>query len=500
MQNPSNLTGEPLYHEHKKTSDGATICNPRFRIIVSDWDSLCDDMIATGLGFRITEKGKTDINLEPGLYSIHSPLYGTDWKDENAFEDRYSCRCGYYTGKRYMDTETICPKCNKPVRYIDSDLKKTGWFILDRNHILNPAMYMKLSWFFGANHLNQMLKYVKENERAEFMDNKSSPYYGIGMIEFYENFDEILEYYYKKNKKREIYEFIRIHRNEIFVRSIPCYNMALRKWMQKNDDVKYSKDDKIFMKLFSDHMLLNDNFEWQRRVDYRKNRKKDTSYLRKENILRRIQEYANKLWENSFSTINDKEGIINEQILGGRLNFTARNVIVPAPHLRVDEISLGYTTFLELYRLELVALIHELYDVDFQRAWNIWYGASAVYSEKMYQLMMHLLTHNKLYVSIDRNPSINHGSYFTMRIAEISPDMTDYCMGIPPYVLQKPNADFDGDIMNIFCHKIGKIAEEYYIQSNPRSNMCVSHNDGNYDKETSLFKDGIVGLYAFLNC
>ena len=56
------------------------------------------------------------------------------------------------------------------------------------------------------------------------------------------------------------------------------------------------------------------------------------------------------------------------------------------------------------------------------------------------------------------------------------------------------------DILNIFCHKIGKIAEEYYIQSNPRSNMCVSHNDGNYDKETSLFKDAIVGLYAFLNC
>ena len=95
---------------------------------------------------------------------------------------------------------------------------------------------------------------------------------------------------------------------------------------------------------------------------------------------------------------------------------------------------------------------------------------------------------------------INSGSYVTMRVAEISSDMGDYCMGIPPYVLPKSNADFDGDILNIFCHKIGKIAKEYYIQNNPRSNMCVSHNDGNYDTETSLFKDAIVGLYAFLNC
>ena len=49
--------------------------------------------------------------------------------------------------------------------------------------------------------------------------------------------------------------------------------------------------------------------------------------------------------------------------------------------------------------------MHELYDVDYPTAWNMWYAASAVYSEKMYQLMMHLMTHNELYISIDRNPS-----------------------------------------------------------------------------------------------
>lgn len=405
MTNPSNMSGERLFNEHKHTSDGATICNPRFRIIISDWDSRCKDELTTGVGFRITEKGKTDVDLEPGMYSIHSPLFGTDWKDENAFEDRYSCRCGDLIGKRYMDSETVCPKCNSKVRFIDTKLKTTGWFVLDRNVIIMPSMYKKLGWFFSNQHLYQMLKYVPEQERAKYMDNKSSPYYGIGMIEFYERFDEIVEWYYRKNKKYDGYEFIKIHREEIFVHSIPCYNMALRKWMIRNGDVRYSDEDKIFMKLYSDHMLLNDNFEWQRRVDYRKNRKKDTSYLRKENILHRIQGYVNDLWDLSFESIERKEGIINEQILGGRLNFTARNVIVPAPHLNVDEISLGYTTFLELYRLELVALMHELYDVDYPTAWNMWYAASAVYSEKMYQLMMHLMTHNELYISIDRNPS-----------------------------------------------------------------------------------------------
>ena len=105
----------------------------------------------------------------------------------------------------------------------------------------------------------------------------------------------------------------------------------LRKWMQRNGDVKYSDEDKIFMKLFSDHMLLNDNFEWQRRVDYRKNVKKDTAYLRKENILHRIQGYVNELWDLSFESIERKEGIINEQILGGRL--TESKFSCPKTHL-----------------------------------------------------------------------------------------------------------------------------------------------------------------------
>jgi len=246
-------------------------------------------------------------------------------------------------------------------------------------------------------------------------------------------------------------------------------------------------------------MLLNDDFEWKRRIDVRVNKKKDTAYLRKESILFRIQQYVNQLWEMSFQTIKRKEGIINDQILGGRLNYTARNVIVPDPTLRADHISLGYTTFLELYKMELVAVIHDLFEKDYPYAWNMLNEASVVYSDKIYELMLHLMNHKPLYISIDRNPSINFGSYVTMQVAKISPDITDYCMGIPIYILNKANADFDGDIMNIFCHKIGKIGEEYYKNNNPRSNMFVSHNDGGYDIDPAPFKDAIAGLYAYAN-
>ena len=49
--------------------------------------------------------------------------------------------------------------------------------------------------------------------------------------------------------------------------------------------------------------------------------------------------------------------------------------------------------------------MHELYDISYNEAWARYVAASSVYSEQMYQLMMHLITHNDIYLSIDRPPS-----------------------------------------------------------------------------------------------
>ena len=86
-----------------------------------------------------------------------------------------------------------------------------------------------------------------------------------------------------------------------------------------------------------------------------------------------------------------------------------------------------------------------------------------------------------------------------MKVVKVSPDITDNCMKLPPGILPKPNADFDGDIMNIEIHKLDSIAQEIYKKMNPRDNFQISRNDGMFDPDSCLFKDQIVGLYSFLN-
>lgn len=488
--------------EVKYLEDGQIVCNPRFRIITPNWDERARLKIADGKDFRITEIGKTDTDPTAGMYSIHSPLYGTDFQDEHAFADRWSCKCGSLQGKNYADGKTICTKCKSKVEFVDIDLTVTGWIILDRDYIIQSTMYKKIESFIGSRQLALILEYVDDLERIGDNSNDNIPFYGIGMIEFRERFDEIIEFFYRKNRKTQMYMYLKVMAasDNIFMHSIPVYTSALRQFIVRGEDIKYSKTDTLFRKIFTNVKLLNDGYELQRRCEYRKKRKKDLNYLRREAILYRIQNDIDKLWDLSFAAIDKKDGLIKDQLEGGRMDYTARNVIIPDPTLRDDEIGVGYITFLELYKPELIGLMKQTYGITYAKATRIWEDASMGFSDNVYKLMQYLIKKRNCYLTSDRNPTINYGSMFAGKIVKVDKDYTNYCMGLSPGILIKPNADFDGDIMALEIHKLNDIGYEIYKRMNPRDNFQISRNDGMFDPDSCLFKDQIVGLYAFLNC
>lgn len=480
-------------------------CNEAVQLKTVNWDSLCRMQLESGIGFRITEQGKTDLHIEAGKYSIHSPLYGTEYQDANAFEDRYSCKCGRLKGKHYADNKTVCPWCKEMVQFVDIDMRKTGWIILDRDVIIQPEFYKKIWAFLGTKRFPEIMEYV-EVDRREFDPN--NPYKNIGVLEFRKRFSEIMNWGLKKNKKKlDQYLFIMSHVNQVFASCIPVYNMHLRHFAIRDGKVKYSKSDTVFRKIFSNSLLLNSDDILSRRIERRKKRMEKhpeivpgtVDYLRRENILYSMQKDLDSLWDLSFSTLDKKQGLIRDQILGGRRNYTFRNVIIPDPDLELDEIGLGYTTVLELFRLEIVKAIYQIYQIPHGDAWTMWENATMKFDQRIYDIMVNMIQRRRCIIMIGRNPAINNGSTMAMRLVKISPSITDHCMRLPELVLKKPNADFDGDIMFGVYEPIQEIAEEYYERMNPYDNHGISHNDGLQDRDTAIYKDHIVGLYAFLN-
>jgi len=483
-----------------------TYCNETVQLKTVNWDKLCQLQLESGVGFRITEPGKTDLHTEAGMYSIHSPLYGTEYQDNNAFEDRYSCRCGKLQGKHYADAHTLCPDCKTYVEFVDIDMRKTGWIILDNDQIIQPEFYKKIWAFLGTKRFPEILEYVDEDKREPDINN---PYKGIGIIEFRKRFEEIMAWGLRKNKKKlDHYEFIMSHISQVFAHCIPVYNMHLRQFAIRDGSIKYSKEDVVFRKIYSDHNLLNSKFVLARRVENRAKRAKKqgkdpipgtVDYLRRENITYSIQKGIDALWELSFQTIDKKDGLIRDQILGGRNNYTARNVIIPDADLEPDQIGIGYITALELYKLEIVKMIIQIYQVPHNEAWEMWEQATMVFDKRIYDIMINMIHRYNIIFTIGRNPAINYGSMMAMRLVDISSDIRDHCMRLPELILSKPNADFDGDIMFEAAHPDQEIAEIYYEKMNPYNHFGISRNDGLFDMDIMLRKDHSVSLYAFLN-
>ena len=100
------------------------------RAVIRDWNKDFRDDMNTGNGFVVKAKpfkkrikDKDSNIMTRGIKEmdgIHSPRFGTDWLDDNAFADRYSCKCGHLIGRMFEDRE--CPECGTKVKYVDVNL------------------------------------------------------------------------------------------------------------------------------------------------------------------------------------------------------------------------------------------------------------------------------------------------------------------------------------------------------------------------------------------
>ena len=382
------------------------VTNARVQLVPCDWDRQCELELYTHKGFRVTEKGKSDTKHQPGFHSIHSPLFGTDYSDEHAFEDRYSCECGRTIGKNNAEMKRRCPYCGHLVQFVDIDMTITGWIMLDRDYLIQPEFYKKIQTIIGQKNLNNIIKLKNPSERIP-----SIKYDGIGIIDFMKNFSEIMNYYIKKKPtKYEQFLFIMSHIDQIFVHCIPVYSSHLRPFVIKAEEIKYCDEDKIYKRLFSNSELLNDRYELARKQELAAKRPdspkkfKDIQELRREGVLYSMQMDLNTLWDLSFDTIKKKTGTIRDRVLGGGLNYTARNVIIPDKRLRANEIELGYITFLELYKLEIISVLKNMYGLSYADTWSIWERATQNFDERVYKVMEYMVNNRDIIVEINRNP------------------------------------------------------------------------------------------------
>ena len=196
-----------------------------------------EEDMKSGLGFIIdTPTPVTKKELIRNPRGIYSSLYGGDITDITEIQKRYKCECGETIGK--FKAGTICPHCHTIVKFQDDELERCGWMPLKEPYcVINPKMYQFLEIILKPKRLDEMIRFDRKLDKhgaiiRDEIENAKNPYANIGMIEFRNRFDEIIQNMGDKKKTMEI-KFVMDNKDKIFTsyivfkRSAPASTIPL---------------------------------------------------------------------------------------------------------------------------------------------------------------------------------------------------------------------------------------------------------------------------------
>lgn len=373
------------------------------RMVIRNWDTICASQLFTGQGFKINSKKSFDNKGNKYIDGIHSPKFGTTWEDEDAFRSRYTCKCGHLMGTVYEGE--VCPECGTKVDFVDVDMQKFGWICMNSNFkIINPAAYALLQKFLGATTLKRIITFDRELDTdGHFVEptGKSARerFASIGLTGLRERLIEILEYYRPKKKNKEAIYWELIQKWDcIFASCIPVYSAWLRPIFTSPSEYTYTNVERAFNVITGCKNKLN---AYPSRLD-------ETNIGAINALLLQIQEKVLAVDEYTFKLLDSKTGHIHDGIFGGRLDFSARDVIVPDPTLRAYEIRLSYLAVLELYKLEIINMITKINGCTYDAALKYWFDAHISFNRFVYEVMIHLVNKTKygMMCLINRNPQL----------------------------------------------------------------------------------------------
>jgi len=181
--------------------------------------------------------------------------------------------------------------------------------------------------------------------------------------------------------------------------------------------------------------------------------------------------------------LKGKQGLFRQNLLGKRVDYSGRSVIVVGPDLNFDQCGLPKNMALELFKPFVISKILEA-----ELAFNI-RGASKLIDEKIPEVwaILEQVTKDK-YVLLNRAPTLHRLGIQGFRPVLIEGN----AIQVHPLVCTAFNADFDGDQMAVYVPLSEKAQSE-------AKNLLASNNNllgpGNGNVITNPKLDIVLGIY-----
>lgn len=426
-----------------------------------------------------------------GIYSeeIFGRMYG---------ESEFSCVCGETRGAPHEGL--ICDNCGNPVKSLPANMSTLGWIPVNANFI-NPTLMPMLQKYIGKPKLKRYLEpnyqvdidgHVIDNTALYAEDTKEifPDLVGKGITVFLNNLDRVLSTLrtLKKGEDESVYLFLEKHRDEIITSNVPIFSSRLRPAIMVAGNLIFDKVNTLFTQIAKCASVMRSFPPVP----------EGTVDPSKEKLIYKIQMLNQQVYDHVIGTISGKTGYIRNSLLGNRLNFSSRCVVIPLPpKTEMDEVHLPYLCALELLKLHIIRYLVKAFRLSYDEANMKWNRATTVFDRQIYRVINNIISDMPygMRILINRNPTINIGSILSVRVTHIKNDIEDTTMSISNNILTSLGADYDGDVVNIFL-LINRFQIEYFEPMNPKKLYSISCNDGKFN--AMLEKDYMLGIHTLI--
>jgi hypothetical protein len=333
-----------------------------------------------------------------------------------------------------------------------SNTDTLGWIDFGNHYIINPLMYYRLKRVFANKYLDEMIKFeinidadgnfVTDIEFDPDHPTLDFPDSNIGLIEFKDRFLELLELYIADDGKDcpEYGVVIQAYfEGTLFINKLPIFSPKLRpaQIVAGDKSLTYSEINNYY-NFAIQHSNIVKSIEGDDELEDVK--------IQKLKVMYKLQMDVLNVAESIIDSIKSKRGVIRKSVLAGRINYSARNVIIPGPELSTNEVYFNYVTFLEVYKPVIINLMMVSEGITPLEAELRIDNGFLKFDKGLHRYMEELIneTDGGMHIILNRNPSISISSIQLCKIVGVSPVLENYTLRVSNNILAGLAADFDG--------------------------------------------------------
>lgn len=392
-----------------------------------------------------------------------------------------SCECGETT--HICNRGLRCKSCDTVVepQYAE-DIETSLWIRAPKGHkhLILPYVYSVFKKNLHASHFNYFLWLIDKNYEPKEMSN--SPKANADRELMQKKFGRHRTIDYFATHLMEIIEFI-IENTSIITKKD---QEPFHKFCKQNQHLFFPAQLALPTKLcfivedidsgrYVEKHLKDGFFAIQTAAAITKYEKLNHRGEINRRVLSMLSNLASFYDRYARSLLFGKQGDYRKHIFGSRLTFTMRAVItsISGP-CRYDEIRLPYGASVQLFKYHIISKLLRL-GYTANDALEFVYSHVAKSCDLMNDILDEILDSYNVGLGpsslFTRNPSLKRGS--TQRLfVKIKRDVTDYTISIPNTILRAPNADFDGDEMNLtlimdrkMAAQAERLSPSHYVRS-----------------------------------